>query len=200
MLVSAIVTAILCFRLTFITAALGFSGFKKEELHENCVLALQMCMFFNDAGFHIAFWRKRKELVWLFNQTCRMNKGKQCSPGILKCWFETTNNVSKLTRFSRCFAGTKLHTWSTLPEKIMLAWIPLTSSFLLTLTLDLVFYPKGRQHMLSYLPSRESRWVIAAYFGYDTGLWFVFMMVALLEYALQVYLIKSLIRLSRILP
>lgn len=65
--------------------------------------------------------------------------------------------------------------------------------------LDLVVYPNGRQHMLSYLPWRESWLVIGAYFAYETVLWFVFIWTLLLELASHVYLIKSLIGLSQIL-
>ena len=72
--------------------------------------------------------------------------------------------------------------------------------FALLLVLDLSFYPKGRQHMLSYLPSRESGSVIGVYFAYEAILWFVFMWVNLFEFAMQMYFMKSIIRWSRILP
>ena len=73
-------------------------------------------------------------------------------------------------------------------------------NFSLLLVLDLIFYPKGRQHMLSYLPSRESGPVIGAYFVHEAILWFVFMWVNLFEFALQVYFLKSLTRWSEIVP
>lgn len=75
-LVSLLVEAILCFRLAFVTAALVTSDFGADNLHEDCLLALQVTMFINGAGFQIDFWRKRRELTWVFNQTEDMNKGE----------------------------------------------------------------------------------------------------------------------------
>lgn len=76
LLVSLLGTAIICFRLTFVVVALVTSDFNPENLHEDCLLALQLIVFFNGCGFHIAFWRRRSELVWLFNQTNSLNNGK----------------------------------------------------------------------------------------------------------------------------
>ena len=74
--VSHLVTVILCFRLVYVTSALVTSGLNAERLHEKCLLGLQVTMFINGAGFQIAYWRRRREIVWLLNQTRNMNKGK----------------------------------------------------------------------------------------------------------------------------
>lgn len=71
-------------------------------------------------------------------------------------------------------------------------------NFMLQLMLDLVFYPKGRQHLLSYLPSQHSGWVIGAYFAYEATVFFLFICVNLFEFSAQVYFIKSLIRWSQL--
>ena len=76
LLVSLLATAIICFRLTFVIVVLGTSDLNPDNLHEDCLLALQLIVLFNGCGFHLAFWRKRRELVWLFNQASSMNKGK----------------------------------------------------------------------------------------------------------------------------
>ena len=76
LIVSHLVTAILCFRLVYVCAALATSGYSAERLHEKCLLGLQVTMFINGTGFQVAFWRKRKEIVWLLNQINKLNEGE----------------------------------------------------------------------------------------------------------------------------
>ena len=68
------VTAVLCFRLAFVTVGLGTSNFRADNLHEDYLLALQVTMFINGAGFQISFWRRGRK-VWICNQTNDMNNG-----------------------------------------------------------------------------------------------------------------------------
>ena len=62
LLISHLVAAALCFRLAYVTVALGTSDFGADNLHEDCLLALQVTMFINGAGFQVAFRRKRSNL------------------------------------------------------------------------------------------------------------------------------------------
>ena len=74
LLVSHFVAAILCFRLAYVTAAVLTSDFSADSLHEDYLLALQLTMFINGAGFQITLWRKTGDLTWLFNQMNSVNK------------------------------------------------------------------------------------------------------------------------------
>ena len=77
----------------------------------------------------------------------------------------------------------------------MLTWIPLFVNFSVQLVLDLVFYPGGRQHMISFFSQqlRGSSFIVSVYFIYEIAVWFLFMWVNLFEFGLQVYFIKSII-------